>query len=75
MAEEEKKPTITVNEKEYLVEELNDSQKVMVNHILDINRKIRQTQFQLEQLQVASTAFNNMLTQQLETEGEEKETH
>ena len=75
MAEEEKKPTITVNEKEYLVEELNDSQKVMVNHILDINRKIGQTQFQLEQLQVASTAFNNMLTQQLETEGEEKEPH
>ena len=75
MAKEEKKPTITVNEKEYLVEELNDSQKVMVNHILDINRKIGQTQFQLEQLQVASTAFNNMLTQQLETEGEEKETH
>ena len=74
MAEEEKKPTITVNEKEYLVEELNDSQKVMVNHILAINRKIGQTQFQLEQLQVASTAFNNMLTQQLETEGEEKET-
>ena len=75
MAEEEKKPTITVNEKEYLVEELNDSQKTMVNHILDINRKIGQTQSQLEQLQVASTAFNNMLTQQLETEGEEKETH
>ena len=75
MAEKEKKPTITVNEKEYLVEELNDSQKVMVNHILDINRKIGQTQFQLEQLQVASTAFNNMLTQQLEAEGEEKETH
>ena len=75
MAEEEKKPTITVNEKEYLVEELNDSQKVMVNHILDINRKIGQTQFQLEQLQVANTAFNNMLTQQLEAEGEEKETH
>jgi hypothetical protein len=42
---------------------------------LDINRKIGQTQFQLEQLQVASTAFNNMLTQQLEAEGEEKETH
>ena len=75
MAEEEKKPTITVNEKEYLVEELNYSQKVMVNHILDINRKIGQTQFQLEQLQVASTAFNNMLTQQLEAEEEEKETH
>ena len=47
----------------------------MVNHLLDINRKIGQTQFQLEQLQVASTAFNNMLTQQLEAEGEEKETH
>ena len=75
MAEKEKKPIITVNEKEYLVEELNDSQKVMVNHILDINRKIGQTQFQLEQLQVASTAFNNMLTQQLEAEEEEKETH
>ena len=75
MAEKEKKPTITVNEKEYLVEELNDSQKAMVNHILDINRKIGHTQFQLEQLQVASTAFNNMLTQQLEAEEEEKETH
>mgnify|MGYP006407853697 FL=1 len=47
----------------------------MIEHMIDIGRKISQTQFQLDQLQVASTAFNNMLSQQLEVEEAEKETH
>ena len=75
MSEEEKKPTITVNEKEYLIDDLTDQQKKMIEHMIDIARKISQTQFQLDQLQVASTAFNNMLSQQLEVEEVEKETH
>ena len=75
MSEEEKKPTITVNDKEYLIDDLTDQQKKMIEHMIDIGRKISQTQFQLDQLQVASTAFNNMLSQQLEVEEAEKETH
>ena len=50
MSEEEKKPTIRVNDKEYLIDDLTDQQKKMIEHMIDIGRKISQTQFQLDQL-------------------------
>jgi hypothetical protein len=37
----EKKPNvITINDKEYTEEQLTDDQKVLINHITDLDRKI-----------------------------------
>ena len=64
MAEKQTK-SITINDKEYTEDQLNDQQKVMVNHVLDLDRKIGSTQFNLDQLQVGKRAFMEMLTKTL----------
>ena len=65
----EKKPNvITINDKEYTEEQLTDEQKVMINHITDLDRKIGSTQFNLDQLNVGRQAFMNLLETSLETE-------
>ena len=65
------KQTIVINDIEYTEDQLTDQQKVIINHISDLDRKIRSTQFNLDQLTVGKDAFVNMLTASLgETETE-----
>jgi len=59
---------ITINDKEYTEEQLTDDQKVLINHITDLDRKIGSTQFNLDQLNVGRQAFMNLLETSLETE-------
>jgi uncharacterized protein YdeI (BOF family) len=68
----EKTPNvITINDKDYTEDQLTDQQKVIINHIGDLDRKIRSAQFNLDQLTVGRDAFMNMLTASLaETETE-----
>jgi hypothetical protein len=67
----EKKPNvITINDKEYTEEQLTDDQKVLINHITDLDRKIGSTQFNLDQLQVGRKAFMSLLETSLEEETE-----
>ena len=67
----EKKPhVITINDKEYTEEQLTDDQKVLINHITDLDRKIGSTQFNLDQLQVGRKAFMSLLEASLEEETE-----
>ena len=65
MAEKQTK-SITINDKEYTEDQLNDQQKVMVNHVLDLDRKIYAAQRNLDQLQVGKQAFMEMLAKTLE---------
>jgi hypothetical protein len=69
----EKKQTIVINDKEYDAESLTDQQKMMVNHIADLDRKIGTTQFNLDQLNVGKEAFVSLLTKSLEAPVEEAE--
>jgi len=59
---EKKTNTITINDVEYTEDQLTDQQKVMINHVGDLDRKIKSAQFNLDQLTVGKTAFVNMLT-------------
>lgn len=70
---EKKTNVITINDKEYTEDQLTDQQKVMINHIADLERKINSTQFNLDQLQVGKQAFLDMLTKSLEEEEEKAE--
>ena len=63
-----KKTPITINDTDYNFEDLTEQQQMIVNHIADLDRKIRSTQFNLDQLTVGKDAFVNMLTQSLEQE-------
>ena len=63
--------TVDIDGKQYTEDQLTDQQKVIINHIADLDRKIRSTQFNLDQLNVGKDAFVNMLTASLaETETE-----
>ena len=63
----ENNKVITIDGTDYTEDQLTDQQKVMINHIGDLDRKIRSTQFSLDQLQVGRDAFMKMLTDTLET--------
>jgi hypothetical protein len=71
MGKTEKNPTITVNDKEYEIDNMTDQQKVMINHITDLDRKLSTTQFNLDQLGIGREAFVKMLATSLETPVEE----
>jgi len=72
MAEKQTK-TITINDKEYTEDQLTDQQKVMINHVADLDRKMGSTQFNLDQLSVGKQAFMDMLTKSLEESEAEEE--
>ena len=62
----EKKPhVITINDVDYTEDQLTNEQKVLINHIADLDRKIGSTRFNLDQLQVGRDAFMQMLTASL----------
>lgn len=65
---EKKTNVITINDKEYTEDQLTDQQKVIINHITDLERKIRSTQFNLDQLSVGRDAFLAALGKTVETE-------
>ena len=65
----EKKPNvITINDVDYTEDQLTDEQKMLINHVADLDRKIGSTRFNLDQLQVGRDAFVNMLTASLAQE-------
>jgi hypothetical protein len=62
---ETKKTTITLDDVEYIFEDMTPKQQVMVNHIADLDRKIGSSQFNLDQLHVGKEAFIKMLKEEL----------
>jgi hypothetical protein len=64
MAEDKKTPII-IDDKEFMYEDLTDQQKIMVNHIADLDKKINTSQFNLDQLNVGKNAFITMLKESL----------
>ena len=65
MADKQAK-AIMINDKEYSEDQLNDQQKVMIDHVKDLDRKIRSAQFSLDQMTVGREAFVKMLAGSLE---------
>jgi len=62
---EKKTQVITIDEVEYNVEDFTDEQKVLINHVMDLDRKIGSTKFNLDQLNVGRGAFMNALKETL----------
>jgi len=70
---EKQTKTITINDKEYTEDQLTNQQKVIINHLTDLDRKIGSTQFNLDQLTVGKNAFMSMLNESLEQESDSTE--
>jgi len=69
---EKKTNVITVNDKEYNIDEMTDNQKVLLNHVNDLDRKIGSTQFNLDQLVIGREAFVERLVNDLENKTEKE---
>ena len=67
------KNLITVNDIEYLVEDMTDEQKVLLNHVNDLGRKLDNARFNMNQLAVGRDAFVARLTTSLEAPEEVEE--
>lgn len=65
---EKKANVITINDKDYNIEDLTDNQKALIAHIQDLDRKINNTKFNLDQLNVGKEAFIDMLISSLSEE-------
>ena len=70
MSENTKKTQITIDDTEYDFNDLTPEQQGLFSHCIDLDRKISNTAFQLDQLNVGKQAFYNMLKQALAYEPE-----
>ena len=68
MAEKQKEKPIKLFDKEYKESDLTDNQKMMINHISDLDRKISSSEFNLTQLRFGRQAFVDALKLDLEKE-------
>ena len=74
MAKDKKeKPVLNLDDKEYVIEDMTDEQKMMVSHINDLQSKQITNQFMADQLSVGKEAFINMLRKALEEPEEVEE--
>ena len=72
MGKNEKTP-ITVNDKEYFVEDMNDTQRAYLNHVNDLGRKMDNARFNLDQLSIGRQKFVELLADALENPEEVEE--
>jgi hypothetical protein len=70
---EKKTPPIVIDDVEYSYEDMTDEQKILVNHVADLDRKVASTQFNLDQLNVGKQAFVKLLKDSLDASSEQKE--
>ena len=67
MSKDNKSQMITIDGVEHDTATFTEEQIAMTNHCLDLDRKISNMNFQLQQLQVGKDSFLKMLTESLET--------
>jgi len=75
MSKDNKSQMITIDEVEYDTADFTEEQVALTNHCLDLDRKIANMNFQLQQLQVGKDSFLKLLKESLETVDESVERH
>ena len=67
MAKKQKEePKVSIDGKEYKVSDLTQEQVEMVNHVADLENKLRTSQFNISQMQGGLKFFMDMLNESLE---------
>jgi hypothetical protein len=62
------KPQLIIDGVECDVEKLNDQQKAILDHVVDLERKVASARFNLDQLSVGRDTFFNMLKESLKNQ-------
>ena len=71
--QKEDKPVLNLDGNEYVIEDMTDEEKQMINHINDMQNKINTNAFMREQLEVGKEAFIVRLRESLNAEEAEEE--
>lgn len=61
------KNPVTIDGVEYIFEDMTPEQQTLLNHVVDLERKLNSAKFNVDQLQVGRDAFFTMLKKSLET--------
>ena len=70
--QKEDKPVLNLDGNEYVIEDMTDEEKQMINHINDMQNKINTNAFMREQLEVGKEAFIVRLRESLTAEEPEE---
>mgnify|MGYP003136395805 FL=1 len=70
---EKQKSVVNIDDKEYDMDSFSDEQKAMVNHIVDLERKLQSSEFNLVQLRFGKQAFTDALKASLTAVKDEEE--
>jgi hypothetical protein len=65
MGKNEKTP-VTIDDVEYQFEDMTPEQQTLLNHVVDLERKLNSAKFNVDQLQVGRDAFFGLLKTALE---------
>jgi len=71
--ETENKQTVVISGEEHNVADLSQEQVVLLNHVADLENKIRQISFNLEQAHGGRNHFMSLLTASFEEKAEPEE--
>ena len=66
------KPVLTLNDKNYVIEDLSDQAKYCVAQIQDLEQQIGQSKARHDQLEVAKRGFTDLLTGEVEKPDEDE---
>ena len=58
---------ITIDDQQYTFEDMTQEQQALVNHVADLERKLANARFQMDQLVVGRDAFLGLLKNALQT--------
>ena len=73
MGQNKEPQTVTIDDKEYVIEDMTQEQRMLLEHCVDLERKLASCQFQFDQLRVGKESFLGLLKKSLETKVEEAE--
>jgi ribosomal protein L24 len=68
---EKKTNPVTIDGVDYDVNDFTDQQKMMLDHVIDLDRKLNSAKFNVDQLQVGRDAFFKMLKDSLDKQAEQ----
>ncbi len=63
---EKKTNPVTIDGVEYIFEDMTPEQQTLLNHVVDLDRKLNSAKFSVDQLQVGRDAFFGLLKTALE---------
>jgi hypothetical protein len=67
----EKKQTVSIDGEEYVVDDLSDLQKYMLEQVMDLKGRIKTARMHLDQLKVASAEFGRTLSESMKGNNDE----